>query len=50
VLVTNYRRPLFTDTTLTLCEHTMRGACAEPAAELVEFNGEADHVHLLVAY
>jgi REP element-mobilizing transposase RayT len=28
----------------------MRGICADLDAELVEFNGEADHVHLLVAY
>jgi putative transposase len=24
--------------------------CAEVALELVEFNGQADHVHLLMAY
>ena len=28
----------------------MRNVCAELDAELVEFNSEADHVHLLVAY
>jgi len=28
----------------------MRSVCAELAVELVEFNGESDHVHLLVAY
>ena len=50
VLVTKYRRRLFTDDMLTFCEHTMRTLCAELDAELVEFNGEADHVHLLVAY
>ena len=35
---------------LTFTEHTMRGVCPDLNAELVEFNGEADHVHLLVAY
>jgi len=35
---------------LTFCEHNMRTACAELDVELVEFNGETDHVHLLVAY
>ena len=35
---------------LTFTENTMRGVCADLDAELVEFNGEADHVHLLVAY
>lgn len=28
----------------------MAGVCADLGAELVEFNGEADHVHLLVSY
>jgi putative transposase len=28
----------------------MRAACADLDAELVEFNGETDHVHPLVAY
>ncbi len=50
VFVTKYRRAVFTDAMLTFCEHTMRGVCAELDVELVEFNGEADHVHLLVAY
>jgi putative transposase len=50
VFVTKYRRPVFTDAMLTFCEHTMRGVCADFNAELVEFNGEVDHVHLLVAY
>jgi putative transposase len=35
---------------LILCEQTTRAACAELDVELVEFNGEADHVHLLVTY
>jgi putative transposase len=28
----------------------MREACADSGAELREFNGDADHVHLLVHY
>ncbi|MGH3970225.1 MAG: IS200/IS605 family transposase [Mycobacterium sp.] len=50
VFVTKYRRKVFTDAMLTFCEHTMRTVCTEFDVELVEFNGEADHVHLLVAY
>jgi putative transposase len=50
VFVTKYRWPVFTDDMLTFAEHTMGGVCAELDAELIEFNGEADHVHLLVAY
>ena len=50
VLVTKYRRRVFTGAMLTYCENTMRSVCEDLDAELVEFNGEADHVHLLVAY
>lgn len=50
VFVTKYRRRVFTDPMLTFCEHTLRAVCADLEVELVEFNGEADHVHLLVAY
>jgi putative transposase len=49
MLVTKYRRPVFTDAMLTFCEHPMRDVCADLDAELIEFNGEAEHVHLLVA-
>jgi REP element-mobilizing transposase RayT len=47
--VTKSRRPVSTGEMLTFCEHTMRTVCAELNVELVEFNGETDHVHLLVA-
>ena len=50
VFVTKYRRSLFTDAILTFTERTMRGVCVDLDAELVEFNSETDHVHLLVAY
>lgn len=32
------------------CEQAMRGVCETMGAELREFNGEDDHVHLLVHY
>jgi putative transposase len=50
VLVTKYRRVVLTDAMLAFCEQTMRTACDELYAELVEFNGEPDHIHLLVHY
>lgn len=50
VFVPKYRRAVFTDAMLTHTEQTMREVCADLAVELVEFNGETDHVHLLVAY
>lgn len=49
VLVTKYRQPVLTDAMLAFCEHAMRDVCANLDAELVEFNGEVDHVYLLVA-
>jgi putative transposase len=50
VFVTKYRRRVFTNAMLTFTEHTMRTVCADLNAELAKFNGEPDHVHLLVAY
>ncbi|MEV6332426.1 IS200/IS605 family transposase [Streptomyces sp. NPDC051909] len=45
-----YRRGTFTDEILTRCEEIMLAVCADFETELVEFNGERDHVHLLVHY
>ncbi|MEZ7129667.1 IS200/IS605 family transposase [Nonomuraea sp. AD125B] len=48
VFVTKYRREVFTAPTRTYCDEIMRDACASFDIVLVEFNGEDDHVHLLV--
>ncbi|MDQ0847955.1 IS200/IS605 family transposase [Streptomyces sp. V1I6] len=50
VFVTKYRRGVFDDDMLRRCEEIMRAVCADFEAELREFDGEADHVHLLVHY
>lgn len=50
VFVTKYRRGAFTDQILTRCEEIMRDVCGSLGAQLREFNGETDHVHLLVHY
>jgi putative transposase len=50
VLVTKHRPPVFTDETLTSCEHTMGTLCVELDVDRVEFNNEADHAHLLAHY
>ncbi|MER5432324.1 IS200/IS605 family transposase [Streptomyces sp. NPDC002588] len=50
VFVTKYRRGVFNDEMLTRCEEIMRKVCEDFEAELKEFNGERDHVHLLVHY
>ena len=50
MFVTKYRRGVFNTEMLTLCEHVMAQVCADFGATLAEFNGEEDHVHLLVQY
>jgi len=50
VFTTKYRRGALTDPILTRCEEIMSAVCADFGAELREFNGEDDHVHLLVHY
>jgi len=39
-----------TDEILTFAENTMHNVSSDLDVELVEFNAETDHVHLLVAY
>ncbi|MFV2085353.1 IS200/IS605 family transposase [Micromonospora sp. LOL_021] len=48
VFVTKFRHTVFTDRHLTRMEQIMRDVCTDFEAELVEFNGEDNHVHLLV--
>ncbi|WP_405915469.1 IS200/IS605 family transposase [Streptomyces sp. NBC_00728] len=50
VFVTEYRRGVMNDEMLTRCEEVMRKVCEDFDAELKKFNGETDHVHLLVHY
>jgi putative transposase len=50
VFVTKYRRGVFDNEMLRFCEQAMRKVCDDFGAELREFNGETDHVHLLVFY
>ncbi|MBP0457686.1 IS200/IS605 family transposase [Streptomyces montanisoli] len=50
VFVTKYRRNAITDAMLTRIEEIMREVCADFEAELKQYNGAHDHVHLLVHY
>jgi len=50
VFVTKYRHKVFTDLHLKRMEEIMRAVCADFETELVEFNGENNHVHLLVNF
>jgi putative transposase len=48
VFVPKYRHRVFGDRHVRRREEIMRALCADLEAELIEFNGEANHVHLLV--
>jgi putative transposase len=50
VFVTKYRRGVLDADMLRCCEDAMRKVCADFGAELREFDGEDDYVHLLVEY
>lgn len=50
VFVTKYRHGVFTQAILDDLRLVFASVCADFEAELVEFDGEDDHVHLLVNY
>lgn len=50
VFTPRYRGKVFTDEILRRCEDIMIEVCDSFGARLVEFNGEHDHVHVLVHY
>ncbi|MEV4549315.1 IS200/IS605 family transposase [Nonomuraea wenchangensis] len=51
VFVTKFRHRVFTDAAhLNRMEEIMRDVCADFETELSEFNGENNHVHLLVNF
>lgn len=49
VLVTKYRRKCFIDDILSRLEEVSRNICEKWDLELLEFGGEADHIHLLIS-
>jgi len=50
VFVTKYRRKVFTKAILDDLAFVFSHVCKKFEANLVEFDGEEDHVHLLVTY
>jgi putative transposase len=50
VFVTKYRRGVITDRVREHLRATCADVCSKMGAELREFDGEDDHVHLLVNY
>jgi len=49
VMVTKYRRPCLTSAMLSAIADSARERCESRDGELLEINGESDHVHLLVS-
>ncbi|MDV8070951.1 IS200/IS605 family transposase [Rhodococcus sp. IEGM 1366] len=50
VFVTKYRHKVFSAHHLERMEEIMRAVCTDFECELVEFNGETNHVHLPVNF
>ena len=50
LFVTKYRREVFTKEILNDLRIIFATVCRDFEAELIEFNGEDDHVHLLINY
>ncbi|NRA43348.1 MAG: IS200/IS605 family transposase [Oligoflexales bacterium] len=50
VFVAKYRRSVFTKEILFELEDIFKGVCEDFESTLIEFDGEGDHVHLLVNY
>lgn len=48
VLVSKYRRKCFTEDILTRMQAILEELCETWSIDLLEFNGEDDHVHLLL--
>ncbi|HIF9325766.1 TPA: IS200/IS605 family transposase [Photobacterium damselae] len=50
VFVTKYRRKVFNNEILNRLEEITKEICIDFEVELKEFNGEQDHVHILIEY
>lgn len=48
VLVTKYRKECLSNEMLNRLEEIVKKNCADWEIDLLEFNGEADHIHLLL--
>lgn len=50
VFVTKYRKPVFSNSHLLRLEEIFKNVCQDFGCKLEEFNGESDHVHILITY
>lgn len=50
VLVTKYRRKVINQVMLTRLQEIFESTCTKWRSKVTEFNGESDHVHLVISY
>lgn len=50
VFITKYRKKVFTNEMLVSMKEYMEKVCSDFETTLIEFNGETNHVHLLINY
>lgn len=50
IFVTKYRERKLTNSVLNKAEEIVDRECAKIKAELIEFNGESDHIHMIISY
>lgn len=50
VCVTKYRKPVFNEDGLVLVEQSFNEVARKMNFNILEFNGEANHVHVLIEY
>ena len=50
VFVTKYRRKIFSSESLNFLEETMKDTAKKMGFSITEFNGENDHIHVLIRY
>ena len=50
IFVTKYRRGVFSSEMVAVLAQVFRETCEQMDCELIEFNGEDDHVHLMLSY
>ncbi len=50
ILITKYRGKVFNAAQLETLKRIIRNVCEQFECEVVEFNGESDHVHILLNF
>jgi len=50
ICVIKYRRAILNANSLNLIEHSFREVATKMGCQILEFNGETDHIHVLMAY